>query len=188
MDSGALHLHGGVIDSAGSILTGEFTYISGPPNTIGDIQLDVCETVRLGFRSWQTKVPGLDLDEIFKALFAERLGKDSRRKLAKGCSKGRTFKDVIKEMKDQMQYFDQLHIIHNRKLFVTSFHRLGLGPKKMIEGDKISILHRSGVPVVLREVGLGKYMVIGQCYIGEGVMSGLSFLRCESEAQTLSLV
>lgn len=77
----------------------------------------------------------------------------------------------------------------NRRLFVTSSGKLGLGPLTMQENDNVCILFGSSWPVVLRRFGRD-YRVIGVCYL-EGSMYGEAVREhklLDREDTTFSLV
>lgn len=48
---------------------------------------------------------------------------------------------------------------------------VGIGPASMVEGDQIWLLAGSSVPVVLRQRGSGRAMLIGEAYV-DGLMYG----------------
>jgi hypothetical protein len=98
---------------------------------------------------------------------------------------GRTFDAVIKQMKKQdpgipdedfLAQRDHLYkliarIFCGRTLFVTSRGHLGVGDKRIKEGDKVCIFHGAPVPFILRDDGtmLGDatklHQLVGECYV-----------------------
>lgn len=65
----------------------------------------------------------------------------------------------------------------NRCFFVTYDGYIGIGPKVMEQGDLVTILYGSRVPIVLREVDSVKsHTVVGQAYL-DGAMFGEVVLR-----------
>lgn len=59
-----------------------------------------------------------------------------------------------------------------RRLFRTQSGYLGTGPRSLKEGDEIWILHRGGLPFVLRrQQKSGHYRLIGETFV-YGVMNG----------------
>jgi hypothetical protein len=62
-----------------------------------------------------------------------------------------------------------------RKFFITKKGYLGLGPKMAEPGDRIAIIHGSGVPFVLRrsadKSGKRAWQIVGECYV-HGIMDG----------------
>ncbi|KAH8682834.1 hypothetical protein BGZ60DRAFT_368391 [Tricladium varicosporioides] len=67
----------------------------------------------------------------------------------------------------------------NRREFVSSNGRLGIGSTYVQPGDKIAILPGANIPFVLREREAGGWRLIGEAYIdsimhGEAVKSNLA--------------
>ncbi|KAF2434936.1 hypothetical protein EJ08DRAFT_730080 [Tothia fuscella] len=60
---------------------------------------------------------------------------------------------------------------YRRRIACCEHGRLALAPDRVQEGDKITLLHGSRVPVILRPRPGGSYIVIGQCYY-DGAMYG----------------
>jgi hypothetical protein len=58
-----------------------------------------------------------------------------------------------------------------RRLFLTSRGLLGLGPQSLQKSDSIWLLPGSRVPLILRSLGNGHHMVVGETYI-HGIMHG----------------
>lgn len=66
-----------------------------------------------------------------------------------------------------------VRLSHNRRMFTTRDHYIGLGPKAMKHGDKIALCKGARVPFIIRPDGL-EYRLIGDCYI-HGIMYGERF-------------
>jgi hypothetical protein len=62
----------------------------------------------------------------------------------------------------------------NRRLCWTKKGYLGLVPRFTRQGDKIIVVPGSSIPFVVRQVGMGSYHFIGECYI-DGIMDGQAF-------------
>ncbi|PKS05903.1 hypothetical protein jhhlp_007734 [Lomentospora prolificans] len=75
------------------------------------------------------------------------------------------------QMKKHLEYV--LGVCNAQKrLFVTSSARLGLGPQDMRQGDEIWIVESGAMPLVLRPAGTTReYLLIGEAYI-HGIMHG----------------
>ncbi|ORY14865.1 hypothetical protein BCR34DRAFT_644590 [Clohesyomyces aquaticus] len=58
-----------------------------------------------------------------------------------------------------------------RVLFTTEGGLLGLGPKGMLAGDRISLIFGARVPFVLRKAEAGGWSLVGECYV-RGIMHG----------------
>lgn len=58
-----------------------------------------------------------------------------------------------------------------RKPFVTEAGRVGLGPETTRAGDVVFVILGVDVPMVLREVSVGRHRVVGEAYV-HGVMDG----------------
>ncbi|OWY43327.1 HET-like protein [Alternaria alternata] len=50
-------------------------------------------------------------------------------------------------------------------LFITSTEMLGIGPRAMVPGDVVVVLHGAEVPFVLRPVDNGLWRLVGECYL-----------------------
>ncbi|KAF3033081.1 hypothetical protein E8E12_002746 [Didymella heteroderae] len=73
-----------------------------------------------------------------------------------------------------------------RRLFKTQSGHLGTGPRSLKEGDEIWILHRGGLPFVLRsQQKFGHYRLIGEAFV-YGVMHGEA-LESGVKAQNVTL-
>lgn len=60
----------------------------------------------------------------------------------------------------------------NRRLFLTSKGRLGLGPQILKAGDQVVLLYGSRTPYILRQCGPdGHFKIVGEAYL-EGAMYG----------------
>jgi hypothetical protein len=59
----------------------------------------------------------------------------------------------------------------HRRLFSTSTHKIGLGPKSLREDDEIWLLKGARYPFVLRRLENGNYQLVGESYI-HGIMHG----------------
>ncbi|KAK5169752.1 uncharacterized protein LTR77_005730 [Saxophila tyrrhenica] len=66
----------------------------------------------------------------------------------------------------------------NRAFFVTREGRIGIGPLEMREEDKVCIIPGSGVPLVLRQMGVF-WNLVGDAYV-DGLMDGKYY--CEQDA------
>ena len=65
-----------------------------------------------------------------------------------------------------------LHACRFRRFFVTSDHRLGLGPDQVKDGDRILIIKDASMPFVIREhERYGVYKMVGPAYV-RGLMMG----------------
>lgn len=53
----------------------------------------------------------------------------------------------------------------SRTPFITTMHRLGLGPYTILSGDLVCALNGSPVPVILRRCGTDRYIYVGTCYL-----------------------
>jgi hypothetical protein len=58
----------------------------------------------------------------------------------------------------------------HRSLFTTDSGKLGLGPKVVLQSDRLVILYGFRMPMILRPVG-GEYLLVGPCYV-HGIMRG----------------
>lgn len=58
-----------------------------------------------------------------------------------------------------------------RRLFTTRCGYLGTGPRSLKEGDEVWVLHRGGLPFVLRPQTNGHYRLIGESFV-YGIMHG----------------
>lgn len=58
-----------------------------------------------------------------------------------------------------------------RRLFTTRGGFMGTGPRSLRAGDEVWILHRGGLPFVLRPLSNGNYQLIGETFV-YGVMHG----------------
>jgi hypothetical protein len=73
-----------------------------------------------------------------------------------------------------------------RRLFKTQNGYLGTGPRSLKTGDEIWVLHRGGLPFVLRrQQKFGHYRLIGEAFV-YGVMHGEA-LQSGAKAQNLTL-
>lgn len=70
----------------------------------------------------------------------------------------------------------------DRRFFVTTEGRIGIGPDTMKEGDIVTILFGGKIPYVLRLSGT-RYRFIGECYV-PGLMSGESVHQWRAGNQT----
>jgi hypothetical protein len=61
--------------------------------------------------------------------------------------------------------FDCDLVIKDHRLFVTSTEMLGIGPRAMIPGDVVVVLHGGQVPFVLRPADNGLWRLVGECYL-----------------------
>ena len=52
-----------------------------------------------------------------------------------------------------------------RCLFITSTEMLGIGPRAMIPGDVVVVLHGGQIPFVLRPTDNGLWRLVGECYL-----------------------
>jgi len=68
-------------------------------------------------------------------------------------------------------YIALLKRLMNRRLFITSSERLGLGPAGMMSGDTVAILFGGNVPHILRPSEDNRWQFVGECYL-DGYMSG----------------
>jgi hypothetical protein len=75
---------------------------------------------------------------------------------------------------------------HDRKVFMTSAGRFGLG-LHMQKDDIICILHGCSTPVILRPQSTGSHIIIGDCYL-EDVMRGEAVTWKEEEADDFILM
>jgi len=73
----------------------------------------------------------------------------------------------------------------NRRFVSLDKNHIGLCPLETQEGDAISILHGSQLPIVLRSCGLS-WKVVGPCYI-DPIMYGEAVDWDEDEAETFTL-
>jgi hypothetical protein len=82
-----------------------------------------------------------------------------------------------KEISKPMMLFEMMaKPFEHRSLATASRGLLGLAPMTSQEGDGIWILRGARVPFVLRSLGNGNYLVIGEAYI-HGFMNGEIFTR-----------
>lgn len=58
-----------------------------------------------------------------------------------------------------------------KRLVTTAGGMLGMGPRWARKGDVVCVLYGCHVPVVLRQVGVGFFEFVGECYV-DGMMSG----------------
>jgi len=67
-----------------------------------------------------------------------------------------------------------------RRLFVTKGGYMGLGPPQMQSEDQVFLVRGSRTPLVFRHGKLGRYELVGDCYVG-GIMQGEAFdeEKCE---------
>jgi hypothetical protein len=56
-------------------------------------------------------------------------------------------------------------VMMNRSLITTTSWRLGIAARSIHRGDFVCILHGSRTPIILRQQGYGKFVVIGQAYV-----------------------
>jgi len=68
-------------------------------------------------------------------------------------------------------YIASLQRLMNRRLFITSSERLGLGPAGMMSGDTVAILFGGNVPYILRPSEDNRWQFVGECYL-DGYMNG----------------
>ena len=59
-------------------------------------------------------------------------------------------------------------------MVVTELGYFGTAPAQAEIGDVVVIFHGVGVPYILREVGSGEHVLVGDCYL-HGVMDGEIF-------------
>jgi hypothetical protein len=67
----------------------------------------------------------------------------------------------------------------NRVLIETADERIGWAPREAEEGDCIFVFLGATVPFVLRPVGLGRYKLVGACYV-HGIMDGETIISLNS--------
>jgi hypothetical protein len=72
---------------------------------------------------------------------------------------------------DPDRYACRLEVMINRRLFITTSGKIGLGPARTASKDVVVILFGGNVPYVLRPLGNGQWEFIGECYI-HGLMKG----------------
>ena len=70
--------------------------------------------------------------------------------------------------------------LDNRRFFVTSAGRIGLGPQTMQDDDIISVLYGGKWPFVLRHIGGDEYEFIGHCYV-HGIMHGEAMRKYKAD-------
>jgi hypothetical protein len=68
-------------------------------------------------------------------------------------------------------YMVTMEKLHNRKPFISAEGYVGLVPGHSMPGDIVCIIFGAIVPFVLRDVGKGKYQLIGEAYVF-GIMDG----------------
>ncbi|KAH7394517.1 heterokaryon incompatibility protein-domain-containing protein [Pyrenochaeta sp. MPI-SDFR-AT-0127] len=74
----------------------------------------------------------------------------------------------------------------NRRLFKTRGGFMGTGPRSLRSGDEVWILHRGGLPFVLRPQPSGHYHLIGDSFV-YGVMHG-EVLKMNLPQQNITIV
>jgi hypothetical protein len=68
-------------------------------------------------------------------------------------------------------YNDGLVRMEGRTMARTKSRRLALVPEFSREGDIVAVCKGGRVPLVLRDVAIGKFQIIGECYV-YGIMDG----------------
>jgi hypothetical protein len=82
---------------------------------------------------------------------------------------------------------DHARIAWSRALIVGKRWDLGLAHETAGTGDVICIVHGSKVPLILRRVADGQYLLMGQCYL-EGCMCGETVTWDEQDADEFILI
>ncbi|KAK5696949.1 hypothetical protein LTR17_024144 [Elasticomyces elasticus] len=67
----------------------------------------------------------------------------------------------------------------NRRIFVTTLGRLGLGPGVMQSGDVVTLLRGVRSPMILRPLSNGRYQLVGEAYV-DGIMFGEAWKECKT--------
>jgi hypothetical protein len=82
-------------------------------------------------------------------------------------------------------YFENSMHIFRRTPFLTDNGYLGMGPKYLKDGDLVVIFCGAHIPNIIREVGAGRYELVGDAYV-QGIMNG-EFMESEPKTQTFIL-
>jgi hypothetical protein len=75
----------------------------------------------------------------------------------------------------------------HRRLFITVFGHLGLGPAGMMSGDVVVLLFGGNVPYVLRPVENERWRFVGECYV-HGIMQGEALAEVDGVTEWFNLV
>jgi len=70
----------------------------------------------------------------------------------------------------------------NRRFGITMSGRMLLGPRDVVPGDVVCVLHGGDVPFVLRPRGGNRYSLVGECYV-HGLMDGEAMKDHKLEVQ-----
>jgi hypothetical protein len=73
-----------------------------------------------------------------------------------------------------------VNVCKPRRFFTTDNGLIGIGPSALIESDQCCIIAGCNVPLILRELNTGGYLLVGESYV-HGVMSGQSVDRSSGD-------
>ncbi|KAH7324782.1 heterokaryon incompatibility protein-domain-containing protein [Stachybotrys elegans] len=77
-----------------------------------------------------------------------------------------------KEPSQQEDHAAQIRCLaEGRSLVTTDAGFIGLAPRLTAPGDQVHVLPGAATPIILRETGMGSFILIGECYIF-GIMHG----------------
>jgi hypothetical protein len=81
-----------------------------------------------------------------------------------------------------------VNVCKPRRFFITDHGMVGIGPSALIESDQCCIVAGCNVPLILRQLKTGGYLLVGESYV-HGVMSGQCLDRASGDGfwETISL-
>ena len=94
-----------------------------------------------------------------------------------------------KEIEDRIETFKAAlgTKLYSRRLYTTSYGRLGMGAQSLAAGDEIWVLRGAEVPFILRRLDQGTFRLVGETFL-LGAMNGEVINRADCDLIELRLV
>jgi hypothetical protein len=186
----------GSIDKIGSIADAKASSTIWPQDwsSIGGLHGMLPPSTRLGIRSkdlyldkWSASsdaTPTANLEAWWRTLFGDTLSREARIDSVEE-DRGRIpppDREGVEKLFRHLTEYSQIQVHGGRRIFKGDDGRLGLALPWCCDGDSICIFLGGDVPYILREVNVGIWEFIGECYLHE-MMDGQALARVDNSLE-----